>query len=75
MSQKNKSGDRRDPLICLCNSVRKSKIIDAIKSGATTKDEIFDQTLAGVGACGGSCRPQLQELLDSENIKKKPTDT
>ena len=70
MAQKNKKVDRRDPLICLCNSVRKSTIIEAINSGATTNDEIFDKTMAGVGACGGSCRPQLQELIDKNKTSK-----
>ena len=63
MAQKNNLKSQ-DPLICLCNNIRKSEIVAAIKNGAKTKDEIFDQTTAGVGACGGSCRPQLQEIID-----------
>lgn len=66
MAQSSKPEKRsNDPFICLCNSVRKSTIEKAIANGAKTKDEIFDQTNAGVGACGGSCRPKLQEMIDS----------
>ena len=60
--------DPSDPLICLCNGVAKSKIKEAIAQGASTLDEIYDQTSAGVGACGGSCRNKLRQILDAETL-------
>lgn len=52
--------------VCFCNSVPQSAIEEAIRSGrCRTLDEIFDVTFAGVGACGGSCRPFLLKMLES----------
>jgi bacterioferritin-associated ferredoxin len=50
--------------ICFCNGISEDQIQKAIKDGANTLDEIFDQTTAGVGACGGSCRPDLKLMLE-----------
>lgn len=58
-------------LVCLCNSVDEQTIREAIQKGARTLDEIFDFTSAGVGACGGSCRPQLRQLLETELAQLK----
>jgi bacterioferritin-associated ferredoxin len=51
-------------VICLCNNVHKDTIEKCIRDGATTLNEIFDQTTAGVGPCGGSCRRKLGPLLE-----------
>ena len=61
-------------LVCLRNGVEQSLIEKAIKEGAKSLDEIFDLTSAGVGACGGSCRPQIKKLLEihKNEIKKNP---
>ena len=56
---------KKDPNICWCNQIPKSRIEKAISTGADTLNKIFDRTTAGVGACGGSCRPYLQKMLDS----------
>ncbi len=52
-------------IVCLCNSVPRDVIEDAIKNGADTMNKIFDETTAGVGPCGGSCRRKLGPLLDT----------
>lgn len=52
-------------LVCYCNLVERKTIEDAICNGANTLDKIFDRTTAGIGACGGSCRIKLHQLLDS----------
>jgi NAD(P)H-nitrite reductase large subunit len=49
--------------ICLCNGVSQESIEQAVLDGADTLDKIFDKTTAGVGGCGGSCRPDIQSLL------------
>ncbi len=55
-------------MICLCNGVRLETILKAIEGGARSLDEIFDQTTAGVGPCGGSCRDKLRQIL-AEKLK------
>ncbi len=62
MNPKHKQNN--DPIICLCNHVKQSEIESAIKSGADTLNKIFDQTTAGVGPCGGSCRRILKPFLE-----------
>ena len=52
-------------MVCLCNEVSKATIEEAIRNGARKPIDVFDQTMAGVGACGGTCRPKIQKLLDS----------
>ncbi|HVK61403.1 MAG TPA: (2Fe-2S)-binding protein [Bdellovibrionales bacterium] len=52
-------------LVCLCNNVHRDTIEQCIRDGADTLNKIFDQTTAGVGPCGGSCRRKLQPMLES----------
>lgn len=59
-----KKGNRKKEIVCLCNNVSRDVIEDAIRSGADTLNKIFDQTSAGVGPCGGSCRRKLQPMLE-----------
>lgn len=60
---KNAKGKKRE-VVCLCNDVSRETIECAIKNGADTLNKIFDDTRAGVGPCGGSCRRKLGPLLD-----------
>ncbi len=55
--------DRRDPLVCLCNAVPRSRIDAAIADGACTLAQIFDATWAGCGPCGGTCQPAIAHIL------------
>jgi len=59
--KKNKS----QRLICFCNAVSQERVEEAIQGGCNTLGHIFDETTAGVGACGGSCQPTLKKMLDS----------
>ena len=61
--QKRGQKGRRE-VICLCNDVDRDTIENAIRCGADTLNKIFDQTTAGVGPCGGSCRRKLQPMLE-----------
>jgi len=56
--------------VCWCNMVSKKSIETAIKNGSVDIYDIFEKTNAGVGACGGSCRPYIQNMID-EYIKNK----
>lgn len=53
------------PIVCKCNEVPKDVIENAIRNGCDTLNKIFDETSAGVGACGGSCRRILAPMLES----------
>jgi bacterioferritin-associated ferredoxin len=55
---------KRSEIICRCNNVSRATIEDAIKNGCDTLIKIFDDTTAGIGPCGGSCRRKLKPLLD-----------
>jgi len=54
----------KDPFICRCNSIQKTKIEGVISRGANSVNKIYDATTAGLGACGGSCRPILKKMLE-----------
>lgn len=59
MSRKVKS-----EIICKCNEVRRDTVESAIRGGCRTVDDISDSTMAGIGACGGSCRRKLKPFLE-----------
>ena len=51
-------------LICRCEEVAKAEIVEAIKEGAQTIDEIKRRTRAGMGLCQGkTCRRLIQKIL------------
>ncbi len=52
-------------IVCYCNNIPKDVIETAIRNGADTLNKIFDETSAGIGACGGSCRVKLHQMLES----------
>jgi bacterioferritin-associated ferredoxin len=54
----------KSEIICRCNNVPRKTIEDAILNGCDTLNKIFDETTAGIGPCGGSCRRKLKPLLD-----------
>lgn len=58
------SANDDDPIVCLCNGVRVSAIVDAVEDGADDLSAIFDATWAGCGPCGGSCQADILALLD-----------
>jgi bacterioferritin-associated ferredoxin/NifU-like protein involved in Fe-S cluster formation len=63
-------GDREPyatPLVCRCHGVDEARVLGAIADGATSVQAIEDATLAASGC--GSCRRELQRLLDEANGK------
>ena len=64
---------KKDPLICVCNGVRRSRIEEAIERGCDSLGKIFDATMAGVGPCGGSCRADLRKILEEKKAEKPPS--
>jgi glycerol-3-phosphate dehydrogenase len=54
-------------LICRCEMVTEEEIREAIRSGATTVDEIKFRTRAGMGRCqGGFCTSRILKIMMEE---------
>ena len=66
MEELNLKGD--DRIICFCMAITQGEIKEAIKGGATTVEEIGDET--GAGTVCGTCRRKIQMLID-ENKENK----
>jgi bacterioferritin-associated ferredoxin len=49
--------------VCLCNNIKYRTIERAIRRGACTLSEVAACTGATTGHCGGSCTPDVQEML------------
>jgi bacterioferritin-associated ferredoxin len=49
--------------VCLCRAVTDREIHEAIDSGVDHVDQL--ETLCGVGAGCGSCKPLAQDLIES----------
>jgi len=50
--------------VCRCNNIKYRTIERAIRDGAHTMSEIANRTTATTGQCGGSCTPDVQQMLD-----------
>lgn len=54
-------------LICRCEHVSEQEVLDAVKNGARTLDEVKWRTGAGMGRCqGGYCTPQVLKIMAEE---------
>lgn len=70
--ENNASDEIMDKLtkVCLCKAIPRSKIKEAIKSGATTVEEVQKATGAGSGGCSGRrCTPKIEVLLEKYSDK------
>jgi NAD(P)H-nitrite reductase large subunit len=66
MAKSNRNNRHKpEKFVCYCNRVPKEPIEQAICRGCDSLPKIFDATNAGVGACGGSCRPYIERMLRS----------
>ena len=51
--------------VCLCKGITKETIVDAIKNGAKTVDDVKDATGATTGFCnGGRCKATIEKLIE-----------
>lgn len=62
---------KKDPtkghIVCVCNKITESEVIEAIKRGANTLDGIKFRTRATFGECqGGFCNHKLLKILSRE---------
>lgn len=49
--------------VCRCNNVKYKTIERAIREGAWTLTQLASRTTATMGHCGGSCTPEVQQML------------
>ncbi|MBL8020337.1 MAG: molybdopterin-dependent oxidoreductase [Leptospirales bacterium] len=60
-------GKKRTPmlgkLVCSCNAVGEENICNAVKSEATTANDVMRETSAGLGC--GSCKPEVARLVSN----------
>ncbi|OZU90550.1 hypothetical protein CIL03_05235 [Virgibacillus indicus] len=62
-----------DKIICRCEEVLLSEIVEAMKTGAQTEKELKLKTRAGMGICQGrTCRPLLEQIISFYTNKKIP---
>ncbi|MGL5692846.1 MAG: (2Fe-2S)-binding protein [Peptostreptococcaceae bacterium] len=55
----------KDNLVCLCKKISEDTIINAIKNGATTVEEVKEVTGATSGMCRGiRCKKKIKTLID-----------
>jgi NAD(P)H-nitrite reductase large subunit len=50
--------------VCRCNNIKYRTIERAIREGAHTMTQIANRTTATMGECGGSCTPDVQQMLE-----------
>ena len=52
--------------VCLCRGITEEQIVEAIKNGASSFEEVKEETGAGAGGCrGGRCKCNI-ELRDGQ---------
>jgi len=49
--------------VCRCNNVKYRTLERAIRDGALTVSQIAARTTATTGYCGGSCTPDIEQML------------
>ena len=51
--------------VCLCRGVSEETIIEAVKNGATSFEEVKEETDAGAGGCrGGRCKCNIEMIIE-----------
>ncbi|HBZ87230.1 MAG TPA: (2Fe-2S)-binding protein [Candidatus Edwardsbacteria bacterium] len=66
--------DNNDKIICRCEDITESQVMEAIEKGATTADEVKRLTRAGMGHCQGrTCRRLVNQIL-ARQLGQPPED-
>jgi NAD(P)H-nitrite reductase large subunit len=50
--------------VCRCNNIKYKTIERAIREGAHTLTQVANRTGATTGQCGGTCTPDVQQMID-----------
>ena len=56
--------------VCRCNNIKYRTIERAIRNGACTLTQIAVCTTATTGHCGGSCTPDVQQMLEELAVQR-----
>ena len=56
--------------VCRCNNIQYRTIARAIREGATCLSQVAARTTATTGQCGGSCTPDVQEMLANLVVRR-----
>ena len=59
--------------VCRCNNIKYKTIERAIREGARTLSQVASRTTATTGHCGGSCTPDVQEMLAEHAPEPQPS--
>lgn len=63
-----------DKIICRCEDITESEVLEAIEKGAATADEVKRLTRAGMGHCQGrTCRRLVNQIL-TRKLGQNPED-
>ena len=49
--------------VCRCNNIKYRTIERAIREGAHTLHQVATRTTATLGECGGTCTPDVQQMI------------
>ena len=66
--------DSDDIIICRCEEIKKSEIVEALGKGLTDMNDIKRATRAGMGLCQGATCKRLMAGLIAEFTGKDPAD-
>ena len=51
--------------VCLCKKISEEQIVEAVKNGANTFEEVKEATGAGAGGCKGArCRSNILQIIE-----------
>ena len=56
--------------VCRCNNVKYRTIERAIRNGACTLTQVAAATTATTGHCGGSCTPDVQQMIEELAVQR-----
>jgi len=61
--------DAGDPMICRCERVRKSEIVEAIRAGVRDMNQLKAVARSGMGGCAGkTCTEQVLRIFREEGV-------
>jgi NAD(P)H-nitrite reductase large subunit len=64
------AGAGDDPLICRCERVRKSEIVEQIRAGVRDMNQLKVIVRSGMGGCGGkTCTEQILRIFREEGVE------
>jgi NAD(P)H-nitrite reductase large subunit len=49
--------------VCRCNNIKYRTIEKAIREGCHTLSQVASRTTATTGQCGGTCTPEVQNII------------